>query len=304
MERHEIEAFLTLAEELHFRRTAERLGLAQGRVSQTIKKLERRIGVPLFERTSRRVALTPTGRQLREDLIPVRRQLQRAVDRAVAMGRGITGTLHVGYSSAMVAELLLKATDTFRSRYPDCAVEIQEVQLFDPFGPIRNGQVQVQVSEHPVREPDLTVGPVVLREPRALMVPVGHPFAGRACVSLEDLADTTLLAMAGAVPQYWLDYHYPRRTPSGRPIPHGQPTTYWTEVVNLVGLGKGVTPASRAAERFHSRPDVAWVPFRDAPPVEYRFLWPTSGGNARVRAFVETVCEVGGIDASSHPETP
>ncbi|MFC9640896.1 LysR family transcriptional regulator [Streptomyces mirabilis] len=61
MERHEIEAFLTLADELHFRRTSERLGLAQGRVSQTIKKLERRIGVPLFERTSRRVTLTPAG---------------------------------------------------------------------------------------------------------------------------------------------------------------------------------------------------------------------------------------------------
>ncbi|MFJ9060301.1 LysR family transcriptional regulator [Streptomyces sp. NPDC102409] len=295
MERHEIEAFLTLAEELHFRRTSERLGLAQGRVSQTIKKLERRIGVPLFERTSRRVALTPVGQQLREDLLPVRQQLQRAVDRAVATGRGITGVLHVGYSSPMVAEILLKAVETFRSRYPDCEIEIHEVQISDPLGRIRSGELHLQISEGPLDEPDLTPGPVVLSELRMLMVPTGHPFARRPSVSLEDLAESTLLAFAGPVPQSWLDHHFPRQTPRGRPVPHGRPSTYWTEVLNLVGRGKGVSPACEGAQRYYARPDVAWVPFSDAPPVEYRFLWPTSGETARVRAFVETVCEVTGI---------
>ncbi|MFC0052296.1 helix-turn-helix domain-containing protein [Streptomyces actinomycinicus] len=53
LERAEVETFLALAEELHFGRVAERLGLTTGRVSQTIKKLERRIGAPLFERTTR-----------------------------------------------------------------------------------------------------------------------------------------------------------------------------------------------------------------------------------------------------------
>ncbi|MCX5377370.1 LysR family transcriptional regulator [Streptomyces sp. NBC_00091] len=292
MERHEIEAFLTLAEELHFRRTSERLGLAQGRVSQTIKKLERRIGVPLFERTSRRVTLTPTGRQLREDLIPVQQQLQRAVDRAVAMGRGITGVLHVGYSSPMAAEILVKAAGVFRARYPDCEVEIQEVMLFDLFGPMRGGRVHLQVTEHPVDEPDLVLGPRVMSQPRVLMVPAGHPFARRASVSVEDLAESTLIAVSGSVPQYWREYHYPHRTPQGRPIEHGPPATYWTEVMNRVGLGQGVSPASEEAERYYARPDVAWVPFRDAPPVEYGFVWPASGGNARVRAFVDTVCEL------------
>ncbi|MEV7570089.1 LysR family transcriptional regulator [Streptomyces tanashiensis] len=289
VERHEIEVFLALAEELHFRRTSERLGLAQGRVSQTIKKLERRIGVPLFERTSRRVALTPTGRQLREDLLPVHQQLLRAVDRAVAMGRGITGVLRVGYSSPMVAEVLLKAADVFRDRYPDCAVEVQEVQLSDPFGPLRGGRLDLQVTEHPVDEPDLTLGPVVLSEPRVLMVPAGHRFARRASVSLEDLAEATLIPVSGDVPQYWLDHHYPRRTPRGVPIAHGQAATYWTEIMNLVGLEGGVSPACKDAERYYARPDVAWVPFRDAPTVDYGFVWPTTTENARVRAFVDTV---------------
>ncbi len=62
--RQELESFLVLAEELHFGRTAERLRVSTAQVSQTIRKLERRIGVPLFTSTSRRVELTPVGRQL------------------------------------------------------------------------------------------------------------------------------------------------------------------------------------------------------------------------------------------------
>jgi len=64
LERHELETFLTLAEELHFGRTAERLHVSTARVSQMIKKLERRVGVPLFSRTSRRVELSAVGRRL------------------------------------------------------------------------------------------------------------------------------------------------------------------------------------------------------------------------------------------------
>ena len=68
MELRDIEIFLTLAEELHFTRTAERLHVTQARVSQAIKKQERRIGAALFERNNRQVALTPIGQQLFDDI--------------------------------------------------------------------------------------------------------------------------------------------------------------------------------------------------------------------------------------------
>ncbi|MEV7611986.1 LysR family transcriptional regulator [Streptomyces sp. NPDC089799] len=287
MERHEIEAFLTLAEELHFRRTSERLGLAQGRVSQTIKKLERRIGVPLFERTSRHVALTAIGAQLRDDLLPGYRQIQHAVARATEAGRGIGGTLRVGYSGPMVAELILKAAEKFRARYPGSDVRIQEVQLSDPFGPIRSGQVHMQITERPCSEPDLTMGPLVLSAPRALMVPDRHPLARRTSVSLEDFAEAPLVAIAGAVPPYWLDYHYPQHTPAGRTVPRGPTAMYWAELQSLVAAGAGISPACATAERYTGRPGITWVPFHDAPPVDFGFLWPASGETVRVRAFVE-----------------
>jgi uncharacterized protein (TIGR03382 family) len=95
-ERHEVEAFLTLAEELHFGRTAERLRVSTTRVSQTIRKLERGIGAPLFDRTSRSVSLTPIGRQLRDELRPAYDQVLKSFQNASATGRGVTGTLTLG----------------------------------------------------------------------------------------------------------------------------------------------------------------------------------------------------------------
>jgi len=115
MERQDIEVFLTLAEELHFARTAQRLRLAPASISQTIKKLERRFGAPLFTRTTRRVDLTPLGRQLRDDLSPAYAQVQAAIAAATTAGRGETGELRLGYMSAAVARRLLALVDTVRS---------------------------------------------------------------------------------------------------------------------------------------------------------------------------------------------
>nr|WSX73599.1 LysR family transcriptional regulator [Streptomyces sp. NBC_00899]WSX80338.1 LysR family transcriptional regulator [Streptomyces sp. NBC_00899] len=109
-ERHELDAFLTLAEELPFGRTAERLHLSTTRVSRTIGELERRIGVPLFNRTSRRVELTAVGRQSAEEVRPSWARIDAAFERAVDTGRGITGTLSVAFVGAAGGQLLTGAT--------------------------------------------------------------------------------------------------------------------------------------------------------------------------------------------------
>src|SRR4051794_32977785 len=146
MELRDIEIFLVLAEELHFGRTAERLHITASRVSHVIKKQERRIGAPLFERTSRTVRLTVVGERLRDDLLPAHVQIQRAVNQAAAVARGITGTLRVGYSTPWCADLVLRAAEVFHGRYPGCAVRVQEIQFNDPLGPLRRGGLDLQVS--------------------------------------------------------------------------------------------------------------------------------------------------------------
>ncbi|MFD6418393.1 LysR family transcriptional regulator [Streptomyces sp. NPDC060194] len=289
MELREIEIFLTLAEELHFGRTAERLHVTPARVSQAIKKQERAIGAELFKRTSRTVQLTPIGAELRDGLARGHRQIKEALAAAAAAGQGITGELSVAYSAPWCGSLVMAAADVFRERHPHCVIHLHDSQLNDFLGPLRESR-DLQMSELPIDEPDIVSGPVLFTEPRALVVPAGHALAGRDTVSLEDLATVPLVTIDGQ-PRYFLDLHYPHRTPRGRLVPRGPTASSWQEVLALVGAGKGASPTCARAARYYSRPDIAFVPFSDAPPVEYGLLWSATRNTPRLRAFVGTVLE-------------
>lgn len=200
----------------------------------------------------------------------------------MSAGRGISGVLNVGYSSPMAANVLLQAGDDLQREHPGCQVRIHEIQLTDLYGPIRSGQVDVQVTEGPVEEADLTVGPLLFKQDRVLLVARSHPFATYESVSVEDLAHARLVTLSGNMPQYWMDTHFPLLTPGGAPIPQGEAANIWPVTLPLVAAGRGVTPSSAGAEPYLGRPDIVWVPFRDAPTVDYAFIWPKGGGRLPV----------------------
>lgn len=292
MEQREIEAFLTLAEELHFGRTASRLRVTTGRVSQTIKALERRVGAPLFSRTSRSVALTPLGKQLEGDLRPAYEGMREALAKAVAVGRGIDGVLRAGFVNAVAGQLVVSVADAFRSRHPGCAVEIREVQVGDCLAALRSGEIDVLVASLPLHEPDLVAGPVLLREPRLLAVSSGHPFARLSSVSMDDLSrDEVLRAPCGGL-EYWEAERVPARTPGGRRVERGQETATFQEMLTLIGAGRGVYPVGAHVRQYYARPDVVYVPFRDAPPLEWGLIWRTSGETSRVQAFAQAARDI------------
>ena len=292
MERQELETFLTLAEELHFGRTAERLLLSQARVSQTVKKLERKIGAPLFERTSRVVRLSPLGRRLYEDVAPLHKEMEAAVARARDAARGVEGELSVGFLGSGAGSLTGAILAAFRERCPGCEVRMRETQFQDPLGALRGGDIDLLFTCLPVEEPDLTVGPVVINEPRLLAMPVGHPLAGRTSVSLEELAGETFFGVVNGAPAYWWDFHVPPRTPSGREIHRGQAVASFQELMTLVAAGRGISPVVASVERYYARPDVTFVPLRDVASADVALLWRTAGTNARSEAFAGAVRDV------------
>ncbi|MGW2826276.1 LysR family transcriptional regulator [Streptomyces sp. NPDC001443] len=287
LERHELEAFLTLAEELHFGRTAERLHVSTARVSRTIAKLERRIGVPLFERTSRRVELTLVGRQLQEELGPAWARITDAFERAVDAGRGMTGLLRVAYDGPAAGQLLVGAARRFRARHPDCEVHIKEAHLPQVLPWLRDGTADLALTCHPVHEEGIVTGPVLVREARMLAVPAGHPFTRRAAVSVEDLARVPVVQLPRTPPKSPRQDRTPPRTPAGRRIVPGPSAVTFNEMLTLVGAGEGVFVVGAHARRYFARPDVAYVPFEDAAPVEWGLVWPADGATSRVRAFSE-----------------
>lgn len=291
MDQSELECFLVLADELHFGRTATRLHLSRARVSQLVQKLERRVGAPLFTRTSRSVALTGLGRRLREDLEPHYRGIEEALARATATARGIEGVLHVGFSTPLAGEMVMEATERLRASHPDIAVEVCEVPLSDPYGMLRAGEFDVQLTDFPVHEDDLTRGPTLLTEDRVLAVAAAHPLAARAAVTLEDLAGLPLLTIAGDIPEYWLEHRLPTRTPSGAAIGQGPSVTNLQEALTLVAAGRGALLAGAHIALYHGRPGVTYVPVEGDTPLGYGLMWRSDGGTRAIELFARMLHE-------------
>ncbi|GAA1309839.1 LysR family transcriptional regulator [Pseudonocardia xinjiangensis] len=289
MELREIEIFLALAEELHFGRTAERLHVSQARISQTIKKLERQVGAPLFDRTSRRVALTPIGAGLRDDLAPAYRQIVGGVARATDAGRGTGGVLRLGFEAPGVADLVTDVLDAYRSQRPDSDVQVREADFRDPFGLLRGGEVDAMVTLLPVTEPDLTAGPVVLTEPMVLAVPMRHPFSRLDSVTLDDLARDTVFRAARPAPPYWVEPPEPWTTPAGHPVRRGRVLTTFQELLAAIAAGEGICPLAAHARQYFAHPRITFVPFRDAPHAEWAVVWRRAGETERVRELARVI---------------
>src|SRR5215218_769163 len=189
VELREIRVFLVLCAELHFGRTAERLQLSQTRVSQIVQDLERKLGAQLFERTSRRVGMSPAGRRLHDELAPAYGELAQVLSRAYAANGAMSGVLRLGVYSTAGGPRLIDIVRTFEARHPEREVEISDVGWEDTLGPLQRGEIDVLAMRLPIDRPDLVVGPILTSQPRVLAVARDHPLAERDTVTLEDVAD-------------------------------------------------------------------------------------------------------------------
>lgn len=293
VELRDIEIFLVLAEELHFGRTAQRLHVSQARVSQAIKKQERRIGAELFTRTSRTVRLTEVGRQFRDDLQPVYAGLHESLERAQLAARGITAQLRVSLMPFNVADLhpYWKA---FRARYPHWGLQIRQATFTDVFGQLRSGAMDVMVVWLPVEEPDFTVGPTLCTDSRILAVAADHRLAERDSVPLELLADFPHGTALG-LPDYWEDSYLPFHTPRGRTIERIMSAASDTadELISHVGMGEIIHTFPGHVTRHWGMSNIRWLPVPDMATMNFALVWRTEAENDLIRALADTVRDLG-----------
>ncbi|TVL91065.1 LysR family transcriptional regulator [Streptomyces sp. SAJ15] len=285
LERLEIEAFLTLAEELHFGRTADRLHVTTGRISQTIKKLERRIGAPLFERNSRLVRLTPIGQRLHDDLRPACQQIEAGLRKAAEAARGSHSVLRVGFVGAAAGQLMARAAQLFAERHPGCRARLRELQIADGFPRLRAGDVDLLIVTRPHQEPGMANGPVLFSEPRMLAVSSRHPLARRRTVSMEDLTAVRLLQVAQTVPGYWRTERTPALTPAGHPVEVGPGFETFQEALTLIGADQGAFVVGAQATRYYARSDIVYIPLSDAPPLEWIPTWLAANTTTTIHSF-------------------
>lgn len=308
MELREIETFLVLSEELHFGRTAGRLGITGGRVSQLISRLEREIGAPLFERTSRRVTLTPLGERFRFQAGRAFEELLAALHDAQLSVRKLSGRLRVGYLPSIGGEIAAEIAAAFETEHPECtvvlkAIGVNEAIVADGISP----ESDVALVWSPggdgqaLAAPGLTVGPVLGYAPRGLLVPAGHPLADRRTVCLDDLVDYPLIQPVHTAAQHARDLWTPRFTGSGRPLRHttddmialtGRLDVRADDMLMLVSRGAGLhCTVATLLDRIPGH-DLAMVEITDMPPMAAVLTWRTSSENALVRAFARTAHKV------------
>jgi len=287
LEFRELECFVVLSEELHFTRTANRLYTSQARVSQLLRRLETRIGTRLFERNSRNVRLTPQGEIFLAEARPAYDGLNRALDRARDRARGIDGVLRVGFVGTPYGTLLALAGD-FRTHHPGARVDLVELPLSDPFGPVLRGDVDAAFLTLPADDPALTSGPVIATDPLVLGVSTRHPFARTTRVPVEDLADCAFVEIAGPAPASWRELQSPTTTPGGRPIPRGPIASTLQETLSLIAENRGVLLFCAQFGAYNGRPDVAFVPVDGLPESRVTLAWRTGHDTELLRAFVRT----------------
>jgi DNA-binding transcriptional LysR family regulator len=298
MDLAQLEAFLTVAEELHFGRAAERLYLSQPRVSRLVASLEAEIGGRLFDRTSRRVVLTPLGLQLREDLRPAYEELKSAIERARRAARGVTGTLRIGFTSTTGGEAVTRLVAAFEIAHANCEVELREVPIADPFSELRRGEIDVILNwldRLGAYEPELTAGPVIARFPRVLAVATTHPLAARDSVSIEDVASYDVVQMPTSFPTALHDVLVPPFTPSGKEIRRTVLTSSFHEVLSLIALGRIVHPTVRSLPVL--RDDIRLIPIRDMAPLSLGLIWRTAHVNARMLALADVARQLTAANA-------
>ena len=285
VELREIQVFLTLCEELHFGRTAERLRLSQTRVSQIVQALERKLGAQLFERTSRRVSVSAAGRRLHEELAPAYRDLAGVLSRAYAANGAIVGVLRLGVYSTAGGPRLIDIVREFEARHPDCEVQISDVGWEDTLGPLQRGELDLLAMRLPIDRPDLVIGPVLTSQPRVLAVARDHPLAGRESVTLEDVADHRV-ARLESLPREMIAELIPSHAPSGRPIRRiRQPVRRQDELTALIALGRIVHPTGTTFATRYGHPDIVYVPLTGMPPCRSALLWRQGNNDPRVAAF-------------------
>ncbi|GAA0413395.1 LysR family transcriptional regulator [Microbispora corallina] len=291
MELRDIEIFLTLADELHFGRTAERLHVSVAAVSKALKKQERAIGVELFARDSRNVRLTPVGEQLRDDLRHLHQGLTQSLERARLAARGKTGTLRISLFPANVQELR-RYWETFRSRHPQWELRLRMAELTDPFAQLRNGETDILVTWFPVEEPDLTTGPLLFAEPRVLAVAADNALARRSTTSLEAVGDYQHVAIRPA-PDHWFRHYVPDLTPKGRSIDR----TAFVETVDDIFLhtavGEAVALFPLHVTWYYPRPDIVYVPVTDMEALPYGLVWRSAAENDLIRALARVARDLG-----------
>src|SRR6202142_3430870 len=186
MELRHIRSFLSIAETLHFGRTAELIHLSQPALSLQIKALEEEVGVRLFERNRRKTTLTAAGAAFRDDAAAALSQLDQAIRSARLAASGKRGLLRIGFVSTAGIEIVPDIVRQFRKSNPDVEFSLRNILTAQQVQMLEAGSLDIGFLRLPIGEHSALDVVTVHREPFVLVVPSSHKLAKRKRVRLRE----------------------------------------------------------------------------------------------------------------------
>jgi DNA-binding transcriptional LysR family regulator len=182
--------FREVARQLHYRKAAESLAVAQPALSRCIAQLEKAMGVVLLNRTRRKVELTPAGRAFLERIEPLLRGLAAVPADIQALAGGQAGQVRVAFSGLAMATVLPGILREFNRRYPGIRVELNESPTSVQLELLKNGEIACGFFHPEATAPAGLSTKVLLHEKNGVLLPAGHRLAAAKKLRLRDLADT------------------------------------------------------------------------------------------------------------------
>ncbi|BAN26975.1 LysR substrate-binding domain-containing protein [Caballeronia insecticola] len=194
VELRHVRSFLSVARHLHFTRAAEELGIAPPALTRQIQEAERLLGVRLFHRTKRSVALTAAGEAYLAEAASALEHLARGAERAALAERGEAGRIVVGYvGSAVYAGVLQAAVRGFRARYPLVEIDIGEIVMREAGALLMEGRIDVAYVRPPVPHPEGVEARTVHRDAFIVALPADSPLASSAAIAPAQLRDQSFV---------------------------------------------------------------------------------------------------------------
>ena len=178
---------VAIAEAGSLTRAAERMGLAQPALTQTLNRLEQELGIKLFERTRRGALLTEAGHALVDDLRASLAHGDTAAERARAMGAGRAGRLTVGFVTHAVYEVLPRALRRLRAEHPQVDVVLREMSNAEQVDALEGGRIDLALLHPPVSVQARVHERRLGEEPMVVALPADHDLAADGCVSMAEI---------------------------------------------------------------------------------------------------------------------
>jgi DNA-binding transcriptional LysR family regulator len=281
--------FVAVAEELHFGRAALRLAMTQPPLTQAVQTLERTLGVSLFERSKRRVALTPAGQALLDEARRLLRSAEALPAAVQAAAHGRAGRLRLAFVSSIAYGPLPLWLRLFREAYPEVQLQLREATLDVQLTAFAADEIDAGFVLHaPGAAPAGFAGVTVQSEPMWLALPESHPALKRKTLQARDLAETPLLIFPRDVTPSLYDSLLAALRARGLTPQIAQEAIQMQTLVNLVSAGIGVAWVPESVTRLQ-RPGVVYRRVAGEPVLaETSLIWHEPRAPV-VQRFVEQV---------------